>query len=1074
MGLTDDYLKMQEEYTEKYGFRTVCVLQVGAFYEIYQWDPAQATDRPKDKRPDELKVIGHAREASLLFNRALTSKNKSLPHSRENPFMCGFPIISVDQYQEILLNNDYTIVRVDQVKLPNGQFERKVAEIISPATDINSTDSTADIAKGYTNQVMAIYLEIQRTKRATGIRSLRECEDMLITCGVACIDVTTGKNFVSEMMSSESDTALVLQELYRFLIAQHPRELIIHIRRLPEALVDLYTMFLRERLELDKFPTVLLLINKINPEFIKLEYHRQFLNKIFGGGLRTKKMSPKAGPASNSAGPKLLVVPVVETNTNIIAELDLEKYYYGTIAYVVLLQHCYDHNESIVDKISRPDISWIQSEEHLILMHNATLQLHLIPSEKPGRSVTARKKFNSILSVIDFTETVLGRRFLSNILLHPLTSPEKLEHYYAMIGEFVTLAEATKERNLLTNIDIILKRIPDIERYQRRLAIHIIRPNEFVTLFRSYFSVVELFQLLTIAPVTALKSLFFDEKTITDFNTCLATVLNMVDLDKLEKFSITDSGFDGPDSFLRPGIDTQIDQMSTSLVSREAELTAILQHLNTFLSGTRGKTIEFERNGNKKTPGPKLSKEKMKEKIAEMTLEEGEEGEDSEGAMDGSTPFFHTTPAKAKILKSNLNRIDANLCGNIRVQAWKTSSVIITSDKIEACCRDLESTRVNLMNTLFARYNGLIDHIVTKHNFFSALNRFVAILDYVHSNALCALRYRYFRPTIVNDAPNSFLQVEGLRHPLIERIIESEYISNDISLGTEKGPYGMLLYGLNAVGKTSLAKALAVLITMAQAGMWVPGKLRYKPYTKIITRLTGNDDLLKGQSSFVVEMMELRTILRNADSNTLVVADEICKGTETVSGGAITIASILTLLSRKTSFIFSTHLHNLPETTYLQTVESNSLRICHLATTYDEETHMLIYDRKLKEGPGSSLYGIEVAKSLDLDRDFITMANDVRRNIGDVAPNILNTKKSRYNPNVYVDTCSLCHKKINLETHHIREQKEADAAGFIDNFHKNEDFNLMVLCRECHDMIHTNNKKIEVKQTINGSVRMVK
>ena len=378
------------------------------------------------------------------------------------------------------------------------------------------------------------------------------------------------------------------------------------------------------------------------------------------------------------------------------------------------------------------------------------------------------------------------------------------------------------------------------------------------------------------------------------------------------------------------------------------------------------------------------------------------------------------------------------------------------------------------MNTLFARYNGLIDHIVTKHNFFSALNRFVAILDYVHSNALCALRYRYFRPTIVNDAPNSFLQVEGLRHPLIERIIESEYISNDISLGTEKGPYGMLLYGLNAVGKTSLAKALAVLITMAQAGMWIPGKLRYKPYTKIITRLTGNDDLLKGQSSFVVEMMELRTILRNADSNTLVVADEICKGTETVSGGAITIASILTLLSRKTSFIFSTHLHNLPETTYLQTVESNSLRICHLATTYDEETHMLIYDRKLKEGPGSSLYGIEVAKSLDLDRDFITMANDVRRNIGDVAPNILNTKKSRYNPNVYVDTCSLCHKKINLETHHIREQKEADAAGFIDNFHKNEDFNLMVLCRECHDMIHTNNKKIEVKQTINGSVRMVK
>ena len=130
-----------------------------------------------------------------------------------------------------------------------------------------------------------------------------------------------------------------------------------------------------------------------------------------------------------------------------------------------------------------------------------------------------------------------------------------------------------------------------------------------------------------------------------------------------------------------------------------------------------------------------------------------------------------------------------------------------------------------------------------------------------------------------------------MRHCLIEHLQTNElYVANDISLGFDKCN-GILLYGTNAVGKSSLIRSIGICIVLAQAGMFVPcSEFTYKPYCKIFTRILGNDDIFKGLSTFAVEMSELRTILNNSDENSLILGDELCSGTETNSAISIFLA----------------------------------------------------------------------------------------------------------------------------------------------------------------------------------------
>lgn len=294
-----------------------------------------------------------------------------------------------------------------------------------------------------------------------------------------------------------------------------------------------------------------------------------------------------------------------------------------------------------------------------------------------------------------------------------------------------------------------------------------------------------------------------------------------------------------------------------------------------------------------------------------------------------------------------------------------------------------------------------------------------------------------------------------MRHVLIERLQENEqYVPNDIEIGTSDTK-GILLYGTNAVGKTSYIRSLGICVVMAQAGMFVPCEtFHYRPYKAIYSRIIGNDNLFKGLSTYAVEISELRTILQQADPYSLVLGDELCSGTETVSALSVVMASLIALHKQQTSFILASHFHEL--VTYDELKALTTLKLKHMEVWYDAEIDGLVYDRKIKDGSGQRTYGLEVCKSLYFPEDVLRTAYKIREKYHPEFQGFLSRNPSRYNSKKIKDQCELCGAAhVRHETHHLQEQHLADQDGFIDNqFHKNHPANLLILCEECHYKIH--------------------
>jgi DNA mismatch repair protein MutS len=285
----------------------------------------------------------------------------------------------------------------------------------------------------------------------------------------------------------------------------------------------------------------------------------------------------------------------------------------------------------------------------------------------------------------------------------------------------------------------------------------------------------------------------------------------------------------------------------------------------------------------------------------------------------------------------------------------------------------------------------------------------------------------------------------------------------------------MIIFGLNCSGKSSLMKSVGINLILAQAGFYVAAQeFRYYPYDQILTRIISEDNLFKGQSTFEVEMTELRGILSRAKNNRcLVLGDELTHGSETTSGLAIIASAVITLAKCGASFIFTSHLHPLSSMPRIKALPN--VRSYHLRVTYDEAKDVLIYDRTLNEGSGQAIYGLEVLRSLHINEEFLELAHKIRREIMEISDSIITMKQSKYNSNLYMNACQICQGPAE-DTHHINEQCTANDKGFIEHYHKNVLANLVVLCKKCHLAVHGNsdeNKLLKINgylETSNGPV----
>ena len=228
------------------------------------------------------------------------------------------------------------------------------------------------------------------------------------------------------------------------------------------------------------------------------------------------------------------------------------------------------------------------------------------------------------------------------------------------------------------------------------------------------------------------------------------------------------------------------------------------------------------------------------------------------------------------------------------------------------------------------------------------------------------------------------------------------------------------------------------------------------------SRILSNDNLFKGLSTFAVEISELRVILMNADENSFVLGDELCSGTETESALGIFMSSLHHLHNKKTSFIFATHFHEIADYEELQLLPRIVLK--HLEVRYDRETDSLIYDRKIKDGIGNRMYGLEVCKSLYLPDHIIEYAYQIRNKYSSFENGSLShTIATKYNNRKIRGICEKCHKKMGEEIHHLQPQKDTDIDGYLNGewVHKNHPANLISLCSTCHNEIHHHSTNLD-------------
>jgi len=250
----------------------------------------------------------------------------------------------------------------------------------------------------------------------------------------------------------------------------------------------------------------------------------------------------------------------------------------------------------------------------------------------------------------------------------------------------------------------------------------------------------------------------------------------------------------------------------------------------------------------------------------------------------------------------------------------------------------------------------------------------LAVLDAICSLAETARLHGYCRPEI-NDS--DVLEISDGRHPVLDQQTEgSRFVPNDTNLGTD-GKKFAIITGPNMAGKSTYIRQVALLTLLAQTGSFVPAKsMRLGLTDRIFTRVGANDDLSRGQSTFMVEMNETANILNNATDRSLVILDEIGRGTSTFDGLSIAW-SVAEYLHDKISCraLFATHYHELTD------LERTRSGVQNLNVAVREWNDQIIFLRKILPGRADQSYGIQVARLAGLPDSIITRAKEILENL---------------------------------------------------------------------------------------------
>lgn len=694
------------------------------------------------------------------------------------------------------------------------------------------------------------------------------------------------------------------------------------------------------------------------------------------------------------------------------------------ISFVLLIDFIYSANSKNISHLCVPEI--FNSLPILYIGNSATLQLNIFDANTYD---TGSKKIKCLLDIVNNTTTPMGKRFLINKLNAPFIEKNALQNIYDVTEEMIL------DKKYI-DYEKQLEFVADIEKIYRKMTIGIVKIEEFNNFVQSATYILEI--LRSIKQNKKLSEYFMIANKTKKLTKLLDHIKKLFIIQNLKQYVV-----DKTVPIYNRNIYTHVDSLYDELDIKMNFMEELCEKLSDILGGrTKLKIKKPDKNGYylcaTKKQGDILH-EKLKSKTTIKI-----------GKLDIDTKQFVFTHPSANITKISLPEISSH------------------SDDIAA----LQSQIKDIVKKYFLND---IAEIVSKYNIYiKKIISFTAEFDYIISNAKTSKLFGYTKPTI-DEKDYGYINCKQLRHPIIERIIEHEYIPHDICIG-KSDLKGMLLYGLNSSGKSSMMKAMGLAIIMAQAGLFVPAKqFIYSPYHSIFTRISGNDNLFKELSSFGVEMVELKAIWKHSDQKTIVIGDEVCRGTEHISGNAIVASTLIKLSQVNSTFIFATHLHDI--VTLPQIEKIKNIKSYHLSVTHDVARDELIFDRQLKEGSGENIYGVTVAKFIIRDENFTKMTSEIKKELLGSSDHLIQQHTSKYNSSVYVDSCEICGKKIKyidgvstLDTHHINLQKDCVDGVVVGKEHikKNAKYNLVVLCKKCHNKIHNGEIKIKGITTSSG------
>lgn len=1030
MSLIKEYLELTKKYSEEYGELTIILMQNGAFFEVYGL---------KDKNDNiyGCKLSDFSRICDLnIVDKKVPGGDMMI--DGDQVINAGFKTHLIEKYIKKLQDNGYTvIVYEEEGEDPIKHTKiRNMTGIYSPGTYFYPEPDPEQI----TNNICCLWIESKKG-------SLKMVGKNYIYVGVGLIDIFTGNTCINEYSEEYIKNPTTFDDLERFISIYNPSETIIVSNLQHNDINDIISFI---NLRSKSLHIINLLEAKTNKNTVrannceKQTYQTELLSKFYKFDDINSFMS------------------IFYDNV------------YATQAFCFLLDFVYQHNPYLIQKISEPVLE--NTSKKMILANHSLKQLNVIEDDN------YRGKYSSVSKMLNECITPMGKRKFTHNFLNPVTDEDYLQKEYNIIESLLSEQGADEYKV----IKVMLVQIKDISKIMRQIIIQKVSPKLLYQLYSSICASKVMYNF--VIGNEKLKE-YLDDKLV-DFVSLLDKADNIINY--LNEVLILDDCKDIDNitkiekSFIQNGVDSVLDCKIKTLMDSQDQLEACRSYFSSLISNYETTTKSKKTTKKKKET---ITQEEEEEDTKEyVNIHETEKNNFSLLATERRCKILDEIIKNNKSVKltyySSFSgfKTEFTLSLELEYNKQSQSKKSITNSQINGFCKNVGSIKVNLIDTVSKVYQTIVKKLQDYQEDVESISNFITYVDLVYSKAFIAAKYNYCKPEIVSegcDLGKSFVRATDLRHCLIEKIQQTElYVANDINIGngneTNGVLDGILLYGTNAVGKTSFIRALGISVIMAQAGLYVPASsYKYKPYKYIFTRILGNDNIFKGLSTFAVEMSELRTILRLADKNSMVLGDELCSGTESISAVSIFVAGVQKLAVVGCSFIFATHLHEIigyDEITCLHNVGMK-----HMSVIYDKERDCLIYNRKLQDGPGNNMYGLEVCKSLNLPQDFLDNAHNIRMKYHPESGSILEHKGSHFNAkHITGGMCENCKMNLAVDVHHLVFQNEADKNGIIKkkglNFKKNDKANLMNLCEKCHDEIHKSNKKLKRTKTTKGII----